>query len=90
MSINETLNKNMELAVRTIEEQKKAIKLKKDEKVRAETRIEENEKGLQKDYDEIEAMGFSPDNISETLASFDKSLEDLNNQILDCLQKING
>ena len=55
-NINEVLNTNIELAVKTIEQQKKEIKAKKDEKVRAETRIEENEKGLQKDYEEVKAM----------------------------------
>lgn len=89
-NINEVLNKNIELAVKTIEQQKREIKAKKDEKVRAETRIEENEKGLQKDYDEVEAMGFEPTKIKETIESLDKSLEDYNQQILDFIKILNA
>lgn len=89
-NINEVLNKNIELAVKTIEEQKKQIKAKKDEKVRAETRIEENEKGLQKDYEEVKAMGFDPSKIKETIEDLDKSLEEYNKQILDFIKILNA
>lgn len=89
-NINEVLNKNIELAVKTIEEQKKQIKAKKDEKVRAETRIEENEKGLQKDYEEVKAMGFEPSKIRETIEELDKSLEEYNQQIMDFIKKLNA
>jgi len=89
-NINEVLNKNIELAVKTIEQQKKEIKAKKDEKVRAETRIEENEKGLQKDYDEVKEMGFEPAKIKETIQSLDDSLEEYNKQILDFINVLNA
>jgi septal ring factor EnvC (AmiA/AmiB activator) len=89
-NINEILNKNIELAVKTIEQQKKEIKAKKDEKVRAETRIEENEKGLQKDYEEVKAMGFDPSKIKETIEDLDKSLEKYNQQILDFIKILNA
>lgn len=89
-NINETLNKNIEVAVKIIEQQKQDIKIKKDERVRAETRIEENEKGLQNDYKEIEALGFDPTKIQETLESLDKSLEEYNQKILDYIQVLNA
>ena len=89
-NINEVLNTNIELAVKTIEQQKTEINAKKDEKVRAETRIEENEKGLQKDYEEVKAMGFDPLKIKEAIEELDKSLEEYNKQILDFINTLNA
>lgn len=85
MNINDTLNNNIEKAVQLIEQQKQEIKRKKDEKLRAETRIEENQKGLQQDYDEVEALGFEPDKIDEAIQSLEESLKKYNQDILDIL-----
>ncbi len=89
-NINETLNKNIEAAVKIIEQQKKEIKMKKDEKVRAETRIEENEKGLLKDYEEVRAMGFDPENIENAIKELDESLEEYNQKILEYIKILNA
>jgi len=89
-NINEMLQQNIEFAARLIEQKKKEIKMKKDEKVRAETRIEENEKGLLKDYEEVKAMGFDPDKIEEVLRELDQSLEKYNEQILEYIDILNA
>jgi Holliday junction resolvasome RuvABC DNA-binding subunit len=89
-NINETLNKNIEAAVKIIEQQKKEIKMKKDEKVRAETRIEENQKGLLKDYEEVRAMGFDPENIENAIKELDESLEEYNQKILEYIKILNA
>lgn len=89
-NINETLNKNIEAAVKIIEQQKKEIKMKKDEKVRAETRIEENQKGLLKDYEEVKAMGFDPENIENAIKELDESLEEYNQKILEYIKILNA
>lgn len=89
-NINETLNKNIEATVKIIEQQKKEIKMKKDEKVRAETRIEENQKGLLKDYEEVRAMGFDPENIENTIKELDESLEEYNQKILEYIKILNA
>lgn len=89
-NINETLNKNIEAAVKIIEQQKKEIKIKKDEKVRAETRIEENQKGLLKDYEEVKAMGFDPENIENAIKELDESLEEYNQKILEYIKILNA
>lgn len=89
-NINEMLQQNIEFAARLIEQKKKEIKMKKDEKVRAETRIEENEKGLLKDYEEVKAMGFDPDTIEEALRELDQSLEKYNEQILEYIDILNA
>lgn len=89
-NINETLNKNIEAAVKIIEQQKKEIKIKKDEKVRAETRIEENQKGLLKDYEEVRAMGFDPENIENAIKELDESLEEYNQKILEYIKILNA
>lgn len=89
-NINETLNKNIEAAVKIIEQQKKEIKMKKDEKVRAETRIEENQKGLLKDYEEVRAMGFDPENIESAIKELDESLEEYNQKILEYIKILNA
>lgn len=89
-NINETLNKNIEVAVKIIEQQKKEIKMKKDEKVRAETRIEENQKGLLKDYEEVRAMGFDPENIENAIKELDESLEEYNQKILEYIKILNA
>jgi|GEM_PF-4544740 len=89
-NINETLNKNIEAAVKIIEQQKKEIKIKKDEKVRAETRIEENQKGLLKDYEEVRAMGFDPENIENAIKELDESLEEYNQKILEYVKILNA
>lgn len=89
-NINETLNKNIEAAVKIIEQQKKEIKMKKEEKVRAETRIEENQKGLLKDYEEVRAMGFDPENIENAIKELDESLEEYNQKILEYIKILNA
>lgn len=89
-NINETLNKNIEATVKIIEQQKKEIKIKKDEKVRAETRIEENQKGLLKDYEEVRAMGFDPENIENAIKELDESLEEYNQKILEYIKILNA
>ena len=89
-NINEMLQQNIEFAARLIEQKKKEIKMKKDEKVRAETRIEENEKGLLKDYEEVKAMGFDPDKIEEALRELYQSLEKYNEQILEYIDILNA
>lgn len=89
-NINEMLQQNIEFAARLIEQKKKEIKMKKDEKVRAETRIEENEKGLLKDYEEVKAMGFDPENIENAIKELDKSLEEYNQKILEYIKILNA
>lgn len=89
-NINDVLSKNIENAVKIIEEKKREIKMKKDEKVRAETRIEENQKGLEKDYEEVRALGFDPEKIDEAIKKLDETLEEYNKQILQYIDMLNS
>lgn len=89
-NITEILNNNIEKAMRIIKQQKEQIKIKKNERLKAETRIEENEKGLQKDYEEVMAMGFQPDKIEEAIQELDKQLEQYNKMIMEYINVLNS
>lgn len=85
---NEAIVNNIEKAVKLIEQQKQEIKSKKDARLKAETRIEENEKGLNKDYEEVRNMGFDPEKIDEAIAQLDETLERYNKEILEYIEKL--
>ena len=82
------IDTNIEKAVKLLDLKKKELKTKKDAKLRAETRIEENEKGLKKDYEEVEMLGFDPSKIEESLKEMDKTLAEYNSNIKELLIKL--
>jgi len=89
-NITETINQNIEVVVKKIEDKKVLIKKIKDDKLRAETRIEENQKALDKDFEEVKEMGYEPENIEKAIAEIDKTLENYNTQIVEYLNVLNS
>lgn len=79
---------NLEKAVALLETKKNELKLKKDEKVRAETRIEENEKGLKKDHEEVVLLGFEPEKIDEAISELDESLQGFETEIEEIIKQL--
>lgn len=87
-NIAEDLNKNIEEAAKLIDTKKKEIKNEKELKLKTETRMEENQKGLEKDYQDVRDMGFEPEKIDETLAEMDETLGEYNNKIQELIEKL--
>lgn len=79
---------NLEKALNLLEAEKAELKKKKEEKLRAETRIEENEKGLKKDYEEVKLLGYDPEKIDEVLEELDETLMSLEGDIQDIITKL--
>jgi len=79
---------NLEQAVKLLDAKKEELKKKKDEKLRAETRIEENEKGLKKDYEEVELLGFEPAKIDEAIKELDESLKTFDVEIQEIIKQL--
>lgn len=79
---------NLEKAVQLLDSKKAELKKKKDEKLRAETRIEENEKGLKKDHDEVIGLGFAPEKIDESIKDLDNTLLKYGEQIEDIIKQL--
>lgn len=87
-NIVDQINNNMERAVKLLDIKRKELKNKKDAKLRAETRIEENEKLLQKDYKEVKMLGFNPEKIDEAIEEMDKSLIKYNAKLEELIKKL--
>ena len=79
---------NLEKALNLLETEKNELKKKKEEKLRAETRIEENQKGLKSDYEEVKLLGYDPEKIDEVLEELDQSLLTFENEIKEIIEKL--
>ncbi|QUH22064.1 hypothetical protein [Alkaliphilus sp. B6464] len=82
------IDNNVEKAVKLLDDKKKELKQKKDARLRAETRIEENEKGLKKDYEEVEMLGFDPEKIDDAIKEMDKTLADYDSKLEGLIKKL--